>query len=280
MSIEAILLGAAQDGGVPQAGCYCRTCSHARETAGVRPGVCSLGLLDRGQRAFWLVDATPDFPAQLHLLQTAAPDCALRGIFITHAHIGHYTGLVHLGREAMNSRRLPIYGTEPFGAFLKAHAPWKQLDEIGNIVWQPVQPDSPLALTADLAVTPISVPHRGEYSDTVGYLVRGPQRSLFYCPDIDNWSHCAFDVRAFLGTVDVALVDGTFFDQGELPGREMREVPHPLVRESVALLAGLPTEIRFIHLNHTNPLWHDGVERAWLDERGFAVGQPGQRWVL
>lgn len=280
MSIEVVLLGSAQDAGVPQAGCHCDTCSHARQSFDARPLVCCLGIIDREAHASWLIDATPDFPTQLELLHTLAPDCPLQGILITHAHMGHYTGLMHLGREAMNTQRLPVYGTHTFGSFLRANAPWKQLIELSNIAWRPVQHDTPLKLTSNLTLVPLSVPHRSEYSDTLAYLVRGQNKTLLYCPDIDSWSQATFDVRTLLGRVDVALIDGTFFDQGELQGRNMSEVPHPLVRESADRFQGLSSAIHFIHLNHTNPLWRNENERAWLETRGFRIAERGQRWAL
>ncbi|MBM3129897.1 MAG: pyrroloquinoline quinone biosynthesis protein PqqB [Chloroflexi bacterium] len=280
MPVEIILLGVAQDGGVPQAGCYCQTCTRARETPAARQFVSCLGIVDRRRESFWMIDATPDFREQLHLLQTCAPDCRLGGIFITHAHIGHYAGLVHLGREAMNTRRLLVYATQTFGEFLRDNAPWKQLIEIENIEWRRVQPEDAVRCAPDLSVVPVAVPHRGEFSDTVGYLIRGSHRTLFFCPDIDRWSRCEFDVRDFLDGVDIALLDATFFDQGELPGRDMSQVPHPLVRDSVEFLRGIPAEICFVHLNHTNPLWRDGAERKWVVAQGFTVGEQGQRWMV
>ncbi len=280
MTIEAKLLGAAQDGGVPQAGCDCENCSRAHADPTKRRFVSSLGLLDRGHQSFWLIDATPDFREQLYLLQSHAPDSRMQGIFLTHAHMGHYGGLLHLGREAMNPRQLPVYGTPAMGDFLRANAPWSQLIEIGNIEFQAVAANAPVNLTPNLTVTPIPVPHRGEYSDTVAYLIQGPGKRLFYCPDIDNWQEVSFDIKDFLQEVDLALVDGTFFAAGELPKRDMGEVPHPLVRDSAALFQGVEADLHFIHLNHTNPLWQNGPERKWLEENGFAIGEQGQRWVL
>ena len=48
----------------------------------------------------------------------------IHGIFITHAHIGHYTGLIHLGRESINSKNLNIFGSEDMNNFLSKNAPW------------------------------------------------------------------------------------------------------------------------------------------------------------
>ena len=67
--IEAILLGIAQDAGVPQLGCACARClaAHADPTL-VRHAV-SLGLIHRASGRTWLVDATPDIRPQLHRLR-------------------------------------------------------------------------------------------------------------------------------------------------------------------------------------------------------------------
>lgn len=276
MPVEVMLLGVAQDAGVPQAGCYCYNCAQARRDPAAQQFACCLALLDRTQQAVWLIDATPDFREQLDLLKTHAPECQLRGILITHAHMGHYTGLVHLGREALNASSLPVYGTASFGSFLKANAPWSQLIALGNIAWRPIENDDAIALTPDLTITPVAVPHRGEFTDTVAYVVRGPRRTVFYCPDIDAWAQWERDAREFLRPIDLALIDGTFFADGELTGRDMRQIPHPRVRESVERFQGLPTEINFVHLNHTNPLWQAGPERSGVESRGFQIGRQGQ----
>lgn len=287
--IEAILLGAAQDGGVPQADCHCPTCAAARaDPALVQHPVC-LGLVDHTVRRCWLIDATPAFPAQLHALKSVIIDpqssisntqYPLSGILLTHAHIGHYTGLIHLGREVMNTDHLPVYCTPRMASFLRGNAPWSGLVTGGNIDLIELEPGRELALTPAIGITPISVPHRDEYSDTVTYLVRGPKRSLLYCPDIDGWDE--FDLVAMLSATDIALLDGTFFSPTELPGRDLSQIPHPLVTDTVTRYSAdaPPANVIFIHLNHSNPLWRVGQERAWLARRGFRVGKFGQHWAL
>lgn len=280
MRVEAIVLGTAQDGGVPQAGCSCMTCQQARVSPAWRRYVACLALVDHTTRQSWLIDATPDFREQLHLLSTLAPDCSLAGILLTHAHMGHYTGLMHLGREAMNTRDLPVYTTPRMAHFLRNNAPWSQLVTLGNVALRGLPPDVEVVLSPHLRVVPIPVPHRGEWSDTVAFLVRGPGRQLFYCPDIDSWDRWERDVRGFLAAVNVALLDATFFSADELPGRDMSQVSHPLVTETVERLAGTPCDVRLIHLNHSNPLHHPGPERDWLAAQGFRVAALGDRWVL
>jgi hypothetical protein len=106
-----------------------------------------------------------------------------------------------------------------------------------------------------------------------------------YLPDIDSWEAWAaapwgLDVRALAAAADVALLDGTFYSAGELPGRNLAAIGHPLATETAERLAGLRGEIALIHLNHTNPLHHPGPERDWLAARGLRVAEAGERWAL
>ncbi len=280
---QALLLGTAQDAGVPQAGCPCDRCLRTHADPTQRRLAVALGLVDHSSRQCWLIDATPDFRKQLHQLQYSGDDDApypLAGILLTHAHIGHYTGLIHLSREAWSPRDLPLYASRRMGDFLRANAPWSQLIDQRNVELHTLAPGQPLALGAHLRVTPLLVPHRGEWSDTFAFLVQGPQRTLFYCPDIDSWSTWDRDLSALLNEVDVALLDGCFFSADELPGRNIEEIPHPLVTETVSRVAGCRSEVCFIHLNHTNPLHEEGPARDWLRTRGLSVGTRGQRWNL
>lgn len=280
MRIEAILLGIAQDAGIPQIGCDCVNCTAVRTGESPRGFTVALGLIDHSQQQFWIIDATPHFSEQYDRLRALNPGYRFAGLLLTHAHIGHYTGLIYLGRECMNSHALPVYATQQMGDFLRSHAPWSQLVAINNIAIQTIIPETPLALSPHLQVTPLAVPHRGEFTDTLAFLIHGPRRTLFYCPDIDRWEVWRDDLREFLDGVDVALVDGSFFSGDELPGRDMRLIPHPLVTDTVARAQGTQCDVRFIHLNHTNPLLRSGPERRWLEEQGFGVAHQGERWHL
>lgn len=278
--LEALLLGSAQDGGVPQAGCRCAHCAAARLDPTQRRLVACLALIDRRAGASWLIDATPDVPRQFDALAAYVPDCPLAGIILTHAHIGHYTGLIHLGREVMGARAMPLYTTASMAAFLRGNGPWSQLVALGNVALRELTPDAPLELSPDLIITPIRVPHRAEFSDTIAVLAEGSQRRMFYCPDIDRWEPWDRSLRALLTPDDLALLDGTFFSGDELPGRNLAEIPHPLVTDTVALLAGSRISAGFIHLNHSNPLLHPGPEAAWLADQGHWVGREGMAWAL
>jgi pyrroloquinoline quinone biosynthesis protein B len=278
--VEALLLGSAQDGGVPQAGCRCATCAGARRDPARRRLVACLALIDYAAGASWLIDATPDFPHQLDLLATHAPSCPLAGIILTHAHIGHYTGLIHLGREVMGATGMPLLVTAPMATFLTTNGPWSQLVSLGNVVLREIIPGKPVALSPVLSITPVAVPHRAEFSDTLAIVAQGPRRRLGYCPDIDRWEPWAQALPDFLAGVAVALLDGTFYSGAELPGRDMTAIPHPPVVETVARLAGSGHSVGFIHLNHSNPLLHAGPELAWLAAQGHWVGREGMAWAL
>ena len=281
MTIEVHLLGTAQDAGVPQAGCQCQTCARARRRPEFQQYVAALGLIDRVARSCWIIDATPDFKPQHAALMAAAPGCELRGIVLTHAHIGHYTGLIHLGKEVMNTRRLPVYATASMCAFIRANGPWSQLVTNDNIALIEITPDVPLALSDQLRITPLLVPHRAEYSDTCAFVIAGPARTLFYCPDIDRWEKWSQDVRVVVRDHDISLLDGSFYSGDELGGRDMALIPHPLVTHSMALLRGHGRDVRFIHFNHTNPLLTDGSpQRTALHDAGFGIGMQGECWVL
>ncbi len=275
-----MLLGIAQDGGVPQAGCTCPHCRAAWQDPAQRRRVVCLGLVDHPGRRFWLVDATPDFREQLHAMQGRTPGYSLAGIFLTHAHMGHYTGLVHLGKEAWHTRDLPLYASGEMVSFLAQHAPWCQLLTDGNVSPVRVTPEQPVALAPELTVTPLAVPHRNEWSDTLAYLIQGPRQRLFYCPDIDGWERWDRDLGDLLDQVDVALVDGCFFHPDELPGRDIREIPHPLVVDTLARIRGRRAQVVFVHLNHTNPLLRAGPARDAVHAAGAFVGQEGQVWAL
>lgn len=286
--IQVILLGNAQDAGVPQAGCGCENCRAAWADAEQRKRVSALGLLDTEAGEWFLIDATPDFREQFHWMQGVAASARFGGILLTHAHIGHYTGLIHLGYEAMAARAVPLYGTRRLNDFLRAHAPWRQLVEQNNIALRELAPDEWLPLTPALSVKPLLVPHRDEWSDTVAFVARGPStrsgrgpaRQLLYLPDIDGWDGWERPVREVVSGVDVALLDGSFFSADELPGRDLSKIGHPLVTDTVARLAGVSSDVRFIHLNHSNPLHRHGPERAWLESQGFKVGEAHDAWEL
>ncbi len=281
---HTLVLGIAQDAGYPQAG---TKRSPAWEDVSLRRLATCLALIDPRSGRRWLIDATPDFKEQLHRLDVAAPDPrlpGLDGIFLTHAHIGHYTGLIHLGREAIGARDLPVYAMPRMAQFLRNNGPWEQLVTLRNISIQPLRDRAPIMLAPDITVTPLSVPHRDEYSETVALRIAGPGRTVLFVPDIngwDDWETMGVRIEVLLATVDIAYLDGTFLSAGELPGRDLREIPHPLIASSIERFSRLPpaeqAKIRFIHLNQSNPLIRDDAEALGdLRELGFNVAREGE----
>jgi pyrroloquinoline quinone biosynthesis protein B len=276
--VRVVVLGIAQDGGVPHIGCTEATCVRARRDPARRERVAALGIAD-GERRY-LVDATPDIASQIETLNAGRAGVVKRrpvdGILLTHAHVGHYAGLLYLGREALGADAVPVYATPRMAAFLRAHSPWRELVSRANIALTEIAPGGELALGRVRAAA-IAVPHRDELSDTVGYRLRGPAGSVLYVPDVDKWERWGEGrLEDEVAAVDVALLDGTFHDPGELPGRSMAEVPHPFVPETLARLPpALRGRVRFIHLNHTNRLLRDGRARAAVAARGAGVARDG-----
>lgn len=246
---ELVVLGIAQDAGIPQLGCEQELCRSIREGKRKPERVASLGLVNRALGVSYLFDATPDIVSQLGTLNGGKPPSA---IFLTHAHMGHYTGLMYLGRESVDAKSVPVYGTERMTGYLKSNGPWSLLVSRNNIELRPLVPDRAVSLGDDVRVTAFIVPHRDEFTDTVGFLIeRGSRRALFV-PDIDQWSKWSRNIRDLANTVDLAFVDGTFASTGELPGRSIADIPHPLIPATRELLKGSKAAVWFIHLNHTN----------------------------
>jgi pyrroloquinoline quinone biosynthesis protein B len=77
-------------------------------------------------------------------------------------------------------------------------------------------------------------------------------------------------------------LDATFYAANELPFRNIAEVPHPFVSETMTLFGQEALSERrkvcFIHFNHTNPLMWDPVVRAEVERKGFSVAVQGSRW--
>jgi pyrroloquinoline quinone biosynthesis protein B len=281
-----VVLGVAQDGGLPHAGCPKACCRDAWKDSKLQRRVSCLAIVDPISSERWLLDATPDFKHQLRALDEIAPAAAspgLAGILLTHGHIGHYTGLMHLGREVLGARQVPVYAMPRMHDFLSRNGPWDQLVRLKNIVLRPMQNEVTFELNQRIRVTPFLVPHRDEYTETVGFRITGPQRSIVFIPDIDKWEKWDRRIEEVIAGVDVAYVDGTFYAEGEIPGRNMAEIPHPFIVETMQRLASLPADekskVRFIHLNHTNPALRPDSEAARaISKAGFRLAVEGERF--
>jgi pyrroloquinoline quinone biosynthesis protein B len=288
VGVSLILLGTLQDAGAPQLNCNKKCCQGLFEQADSARRVSSLGLLDFNTQKKYLFDATPDISKQLHALKKASPiatSSIVDGIFLTHAHIGHYTGLMYLGKEAVNETEVSVFAMPKMSSFISNNGPWSQLVTNRNIVLQPLVANQAISLSPTLQVTPFLVPHREEYSETVGYLIEGPHKKALFIPDIDKWNRWELDLATELKKVDYAFLDATFYSAKELGNRDMSQIPHPSVLETIQTLKDFSMEERakviFTHFNHTNPLLDSTSEATKkVLALGFKIGRIHDRFQL
>ena len=277
-----VVLGTAQDAGVPQMGCMSEFCKKAWKDEKLRRMVSSIALVDPDTNERWIFDATPDLPAQFQLLKEATKDFSnnLSGIFLTHAHIGHYTGLIYLGRESMGAKNVKVYAMPGMKKMLEGNAPWSQLVDLENISLQNLENEKQINLTENLKVEPFLVPHRDEFSETVGYKISSANKTAIFIPDIDKWQKWNRKLEDVVKQSDFLFLDATFYADGEIP-RPMSEVPHPFVSETMDLLKNLPAKdkakVHFIHFNHSNPLVQGNKQKIKeVRSKGFNIARENQ----
>ena len=287
--VKLVILGTSQDGGVPQAGCGCSNCSMAIEDPSLRlhPVSCAIRGSDG---SIHIIEATRSLAEQLSIAasvlgegRTVLPET----VCLTHSHLGHIDGLGQFGNEAMGLENVPLFASESVQSSLRDRYVLSPFRAIGFTPGHPFYPSEGCGFT----YTMVPVPHRDEVSDTHAVLIRGPMSSLLFLPDHDGWSGTldsagAADLRGWLGSlgVEFALLDGTFWDSKELPGRDMSQIPHPPIEETLERLGdrvdGDP-EIMFFHLNHTNPVLGRGsVEREKVISMGWSIAEQGSLIVL
>ena len=282
-----MVLGVGQDGGKPQIG---NPDDPAWDDPTRRQKATSLAVVGEGygNTMRYVFDATPDFKHQLQMLDAAFPvdeGLGLDGIFLTHAHIGHYTGLMFLGHESAGAKDIPVYAMPKMAEFLRTNGPWSQLVKYKNIELKPLSDQgSWVLLPPFIEVAAFFVPHRQEFSEVVGYRVEGPDKSVLFIPDIDSWEEWddwGTHIEDMIAEVDIAYLDATFYANGEIPGRDMSGFPHPFITHSMSRFANLPVgekaKIRFIHLNHTNPaLDRNSAAAKTVIKNGFNLAEEGE----
>ena len=284
---QLVVLGTVQDGGSPHISCDRGCCIDLWGHKQIERQVVALGLVDKASKKKYIFEASPDFPSQMKDLKKYAnsnkesPD----GIFISHAHIGHYTGLMYLGKEAMNADSINVYVMPRMADFLKNNGPWSQLVSNGNIKITTIDDHLSVDINNQLEIIPFLVPHRDEYSETVGYKIKGPKKSVMFIPDIDKWEQWDKSILEEIRMTDFVLIDGTFYDGDEIPNREMSEIPHPFIIESMSLFDDLSdvekNKVFFIHLNHSNPALNPDSEQSKnIENKGFHVARKGDVFDL
>lgn len=272
------VLGVAQDAGYPQAACQKSCCLKVQQDEVKAQNVVSLGLVFPQDSSYAIIEMSPDFRAQSRMIESKYGFSGPDAIFLSHAHIGHYTGLMFLGRESRSSSGIPCYAMPRMRSFLEENGPWDQLVKLQNIKLLPIE-DKKIEMN-EINISAVEVPHRDEYSETIGFLIASDEKKVLFIPDIDKWNLWQEDISDWVKKCDVLLLDGTFYDANELPGRDMSEIPHPFIVESMELLKDLSEDqkakVHFIHLNHSNPLLWDKEKIINFKKSGFNLAWEGQ----
>ena len=274
------VLGVVQDGGLPHLGSNKLCCENIEQ----KRYVTSIMLINNENKESYLFDASPDINEQLNFMGDGIKK-NLKGIFLTHAHIGHYTGLMYFGREALNSKSINVYAMPRMKKFLEQNGPWSQLISLQNISITEINNNSKLSIDPNVIIQPIEVPHRAEFSETVGYKIYGPNKKVLFIPDIDKWYLWEKSIIDEIKQVDYALIDATFYDSKEINYRDVSEIPHPFVVESMELFDAIKLEeknkIFFIHLNHTNPLLDKSSDQyKFVKDKGYNIAEEGMKLEL
>ena len=279
------ILGNVQDAGLPHIGCQHKFCKE-KFNEFEEYFTTSIAVVDPLERKYILFEATPDLPYQLNYLEKEIFNEFLlpESIYITHAHIGHYTGLMYFGREALGAKNLMVKVLPKMGDFLKKNGPWNQLVEINNIQIQNLNFGLNTNELRNITVTPIQVPHRDEYSETAGFIIEGRNKKALFIPDIDKWEKWNKNLKQLVYEFDYLLLDSTFYDSDEI-NRDISEIPHPLVIETINLLDDLSREqkdkVYFIHMNHTNLMLDPSSELTKLvTDKGFNITRLGLKLFL
>ncbi|MDB3874132.1 MBL fold metallo-hydrolase [Flavobacteriaceae bacterium] len=279
------ILGNAQDAGLPHIGCHHPFCEDNFNVY-EEHYTTSIAVVNTDLKKYILFEATPDITFQLNNLKKNIFHEFLlpESIYITHAHMGHYTGLMYFGREALGAKDLMVRVLPRMSNFLQNNGPWSQLVDINNIKIKEINFGLSTKELANINITPVKVPHRDEYSETAGYIIKGKNKKALFIPDIDKWEKWDRDLSQLAKEFDFLLIDATFYDSKEI-NRDISEIPHPLVTETIDLLNGLSIENRnkvyFIHMNHTNMMLDpDSNLSKLVTSKGFNIARLGQKLYL
>ena len=138
-------------------------------------------VVDHRERRYWLFDSSMQLSEQWRKFGGLLNQYTLAGIFLTHAHVGHYIGLLYVGKECCNSRELPLYASRDMHSFLQSNQPFGVLYANHNVTPVPLSPEQSVQLSSRLSVTAHAVQHRADFTDTLAFTISGPSRSLFFC---------------------------------------------------------------------------------------------------
>ncbi|KXK23441.1 MAG: Coenzyme PQQ synthesis protein B [Bacteroidetes bacterium OLB12] len=247
------ILGVAQDGGYPHIGCEKSCCEPAWKDTSKKQWVVSLALVDPASQQWWLFEATPDIKEQLHAFQQSTRGVypyLPTGIFCNTCTHGALHRFNAAWPRSLGSKEVPVYALPRFEKYLRTNGPWSQLVALNNIELKQLQQEQPVLLTNTIQVTAFTVPHRDEFSETAGFRISFGGKKVLFIPDIDKWEKWSVKIEDAVQAADVALLDATFLTATELPNRDIQEIPHPLVVETMARFNAKP-ELKKTHLVYT-----------------------------
>ena len=276
------VLGTSQDGGYPQVGCSEKCCNIAWKNQSIIRFPSCLALVNPSTKKYWLFDITPEVKVQVKMLESYG--CSLAGVFITHAHIGHYMGIINFGLEVMNLNSIPVYVMPRMKSFLESNSIMNQLITNANIKLIKLLDQDYRSIDGTM-IKPFNVPHRNELSETVGFEIKGNKKTVIYLPDIDSWDGWMDNLLNLIDLSDVLFLDGTLFSKDELKTRDISKTPHPAITDTMDRLSNLDLDlkrkIRFIHFNHTNDVLRDGSDAAKnVIDNGFLLSKEMQSFEI
>jgi len=286
--VSVTILGTAQDGGIPQAGCSCQRCLDAHRDLKLRKYPVSLGILGVDGTKH-IIEITKNLSEQLVIWTPEKNDLFIpETVSITHLHLGHIEGIGQLGKPVMGLREVDVYLSPKNKDVFDNRSDIVLMEDEGNIrthsknFYHPFEPKDGCGFSLQF----IPIPHRSELGDNAAIIIKVEGKSILFMPDQDSWSdtldyHSKENIRDFLKMFDIdeALIDGTFWSMDELPRRDISKIPHPTIQETIQLLGrkreGDP-EISFLHLNHSNPVNDLGSEqRKVVEENGWKISEIG-----
>ena len=299
--MQAVILGSAAGGGVPQWNCRCFVCELARSgDSRVTPRTQSSIALSQDGENWLLVNASPDIRQQIADNPVLHPRHGARhtpisAVLLTNGDVDHVAGLLTL-RE---SQPFKLYATRTTRESVDANRIFSVAspDLVPRL---PIMMDEPFEPVPGVRIEMFAVPGKvplwledesmtiGEATETtVGLEIVAGGKSLLYIP---GCADVTADVRRRVEGADALLFDGTLWTDNEMieaglghkSARRMGHVPMSGESGSVESLKDVAVGRRiFIHINNTNPvLVSDSQERAKAEASGWEVGYDGMRIEL
>jgi pyrroloquinoline quinone biosynthesis protein B len=270
-------------------------CEAARAGGRARPRTQSSIAVRAGDGPWYLVNASPDLRQQLELLGPGRADGVrappIAGVLLTDAEIDHTAGLLLLRESAAPVR---VYGDAGVGRALTDGFPvLTMLARFCGAEWQALeagreQPLDDSGLTVEPFAAGGDAPrYLGDPDSELeasGLVFRDGATGavVTYVPGLARLDD---RVVARLAASDLALVDGTFWRDDELPrlgisqrrAHDMGHTPLSGPGGTLEVLAGLERPRKaLVHINNTNPiLLEDSAEREEVVRAGVEVAYDG-----